>query len=176
MAFSVDEEDGEYIGGTVVRRFDAMLDIACVPFSFGEVQDLYLGTSAELAAAKPAWLLRHVPTLAGAAGGFAGGWFGIPTAGVYAAKGSGWLLDQFSKADDNVRAIARLVVDAAAIAVDATPDNLSIVDRIVDYLSGLQRKEQIQAVLHPSGGNAAEHEQQARILKAAITAVTAVRV
>ncbi len=123
-------------GDAVMRRLDAVLDLADVPFCALDVQ-ASMGTLAEdLASAKVTTSMRAGATAATAVLGFVGGWFGHVTAGAQAERGADYVFKRFGNVDPLAEQAARLVVVARAASASGDEQAPDEVAQIWRYLYG----------------------------------------
>ena len=169
--------DDDELSPLVARRIDTMLEVAHTSFTYAGLESLFRTLAVELASAKPAGVMKHLPTIAGVVTGFAGGWFGHLTAGSYGVKGGEWLLAQFNTVDDNIRAIARILVNLIIILDSSDPSILQHADRLEAYLLELCAVEQREVSSHrlDLASDTGAREQQLRVLNAAAGLVSRVR-
>ena len=113
----------EEVVGPYLRRLDAVLDLAAMPFSVLDAQDEYLGRAADIAAAKVTGLQTGGVIAGRLVGGYAAGYTMHPGAIGLVNKGADYVLDKLGKVDDDARVLSGLLVGAYAASLEA--DGLS---------------------------------------------------
>ncbi len=107
-------EESALTGGIFMRRLDALLDVAEVPFCAADVQALFAELATDLAEAKVTWAHAGAVGAASLAAGAIGGFFMIPGTGFATRTGTSYFLDRLSRVDDVAEGCARLLTGAYA--------------------------------------------------------------
>lgn len=169
-ANTVDIED--LTNGLAARRLNAVLDILDVPFASQDVQSFHVSMTENLATLKSNWVHEAGAIGATVAGGFASGWFLVPSINSATQKGVEYAMGHVQKADPFDAAVADLL--ACAVAADASPggedDFFAIANHMRD-LALLSTKEfskhrEISANVYT--GNSAEADRHRRVLNGAL--------
>lgn len=112
----IDEED---LGcGVFGRRYNSALDLARVPFTVGDVQDLFAMTATGLAEGKITWGHQGMMFAGNFALGAAGGWFGLPGAGAAGRRGTEFFMDRIAEVDTTALSTAQLLTAAQVMLAD----------------------------------------------------------
>lgn len=127
--------------GRLHCRIDAVFDMFGTNFCAHQIQELFLGFLdylVEAAKDPTARRVRDVGQIAAAfAGGFAGGWFGVPGAGQAAAKGARWLFETDEPISDPLVTAAKVLTLFELLPEDDerfTTEEVSLLDFARDEL------------------------------------------
>ncbi|WP_276656782.1 PASTA domain-containing protein [Thauera aminoaromatica] len=169
-ANTVDYED--LTNGPAARRLNAILDILDVPFASQDVQGFHLSMTENLATLKSNWVHEAGAFGASVAGGFASGFFLVPSINTATQKGVEFAMGHVQKADPFDVAVADLL--ACAVAADASSggdeDFFAIVSRMrdlaLDSSKEFGRHREISANVYT--GSSAEADRHRRVLNGAL--------
>lgn len=168
-------DHNEMVSGTGCRRLNAVLDLLDMPFAGADVQDYYAALAMNLASMKTNYLHNAAVGTAAVAGGFASGFFFIPSINTATQKGIEFFADEITKTDECSLATAHLMACAAAAC--EYPEGEADARRVRDTLQDLagraneafSRARQRSANVYT--GDGAYADRQRRVLNAALAVI-----
>jgi len=158
--------------GIGARRLNAVLDLLDVPFCSSDVQSFHFSMTENLASLKSNWVHEAGAFGASMAGGFASGFFVIPSIVTATQKGVGYLMEHVQKADPFDVAVAHLL--SCAVAADESrqgeQDFIVISNAIRDLALQASRDfgQHRERSANLYMGDAAQYDRHRRVLNGAV--------
>lgn len=165
-------DDSELVSGPGARRLNAVLDLLEMPFAASDVQDFYAAMGSGLAEMKTNYVHDAATYGAAFAGGFAGGWFGMPFIRSGTLKGVSFFADEITKTDDCSLGTAALLT--CALAATEFPGGDADVELVRTEIRRLAEAANHSFARHRAQsmnvytGDAAQADRHRRILNAAL--------